>query len=181
MSSDGDPEQRIAELERPVSAGTPIEAPPLSEPRRTGMRVGWIVLGLLILGLIVGGIAIVSDRRAASGRPVAGPSATAAPASSPTSTATVSRPPPGTALSVAGVGNQRTLACNDSVVSVSGVDNTVVLTGRCDRVDVSGVQNSVTIDDAGAIVVSGLNNRVVFHYGTPELSQSGFDNTLERG
>ena len=71
MSSDGDPEQRIAELERPLPAGTPIEAPPLSEPRRTGMRVGWIVLGLLILGLIVGGIAIVSDRRAASGGPVA--------------------------------------------------------------------------------------------------------------
>jgi hypothetical protein len=93
----------------------------------------------------------------------------------------VSRPPLGAAISVAGVGNQRTLACNNSIVSVSGVDNTVVLTGRCDRVDVSGVQNSVTIDDAGAIVVSGLNNRVVFHYGTPELSQSGFDNTLQRG
>ena len=181
MSSDGDPERRIAELERPLSAGTPIEARPLSEPRRTGMRVGWIVLGLLILGLIVGGIAIVSDRRAASGGPVAGPSPTAAPTSSPTSTATVSRLPPGTARSVAGVGNQRTLACNNSIVSISGMDNTVGLTGRCGRVNVSGVQNSVTIDDAGAIVVSGLNNRVVFHYGTPELSQSGFDNTLERG
>ena len=181
MSSDGDPERRIAELERPLSAGTPIEAPPQSEPRRTGLRVGWIVLGLLILGLIVGGIAIVSDRRAASGRSVAGPSATAAPTSSPTSMATMSRPPSARTLSVAGVGNQRTLACNNSIVSISGVDNTVVLTGRCDRVDVSGVQNSVTIDDAGAIVVSGLNNKVVFHYGTPELSQSGFDNTLERG
>jgi len=181
MSSDSDPERRIAELERPLSAGTPIEALPPSEPRRTGMRVGWIVLGVLILGLIVGGITIISDRRAAGSRPVAGPSATAAPTSSPASTATVSRPPPGGLLTVAGVGNQRTLACNDSVVSISGVDNTVVLTGRCDRVDVSGVQNSVTIDDAGAIVVSGLNNRVVFHYGTPELSQSGFDNTLQRG
>ncbi|MFZ4372842.1 MAG: DUF3060 domain-containing protein [Mycobacterium sp.] len=181
MSSDGDPERRIAELERPLSAGTPIEALSPSEPRGTSMRVGWIVLALLILGLIVGGIAIVSDRRPAGGGPVARPSATAAPTSSPTSTATVSRPAPVRTLSVAGVGNQRTLACNDSVVSISGVDNTVVLTGRCDRVDVSGVQNSVTIDDAGAIGVSGLNNRVVFHYGTPELSQSGFDNTLQRG
>ena len=205
MSSDGDPERRIAELERPLSAGTPIEAPPLSEPRRTGMRVGWIVLGLLILGLIVGGIAIVSDRLAAGGRPVAdtptgspivggggvvsdpsavppvSPSATAAPKPSPTSTATVSSPPPGGLLTVAGVGNQRTLACNDSVVSISGVDNTVVLTGRCNRVDVSGVQNTVTIDDAGSIDVSGLNNRVIFHFGTPELSQSGFDNTIQRG
>ena len=70
MSSDGDPEQRIAELERPLSAGTPIEAPPADEPRRTVLRVGWIVLGLLFLGLIVGGIAIVSDRLAAGGRPV---------------------------------------------------------------------------------------------------------------
>ena len=79
------------------------------------------------------------------------------------------------------MGNQRTLACNDSVVSISGVDNTVVLTGRCNRVDVSGVQNTVTIDDAGSIDVSGLNNRVIFHFGTPELSQSGFDNTIQRG
>jgi hypothetical protein len=195
MSPDGDPERRIADLERPLSAGTPIEAPPLGEPRRTGMRVGWIVLALLILGLIVGGIAIVSGRLAPAHQPVAGTPTTApvvggggavpgrspAPSAGPSTAAPAPRPPSGGALSVAGVGNERTLACNDSVVSISGVDNTVVLTGHCTRVDISGVQNTVTIDEADAIDVSGMNNKVVFHFGTPELSQSGFDNTLERG
>jgi hypothetical protein len=61
------------------------------------------------------------------------------------------------------------------------VDNKVVLTGHCSRVDVSGLKNVVTIDSADAIVVSGMNNAVVFHSGTPELDNSGLDNTLGRG
>ncbi|MEI7717624.1 MAG: DUF3060 domain-containing protein [Mycobacterium sp.] len=61
------------------------------------------------------------------------------------------------------------------------MDNAVVLTGYCTRVDVSGVNNTVTIDESGAIDVSGINNKDVFHSGTAELHQSGFDNILERG
>jgi hypothetical protein len=61
------------------------------------------------------------------------------------------------------------------------VDNTVVLTGRCTRVDISGIQNTVTIDEAGVIDVSGMNNKVVFHSGSPKLNESGIDNTVQRG
>jgi hypothetical protein len=56
-----------------------------------------------------------------------------------------------------------------------------VLTGRCSRVDVSGIENVVTIDEAGVIEVSGLNNKVTFRSGTPELRKSGIGNSLERG
>ena len=82
---------------------------------------------------------------------------------------------------MAGLDTRKTIACADNIVTISGVSNTVVLTGRCDRVDVSGIDNVVTLEEAGAIVVSGLNNKVTFHSGTPELSKSGIGNTLERG
>jgi hypothetical protein len=48
-------------------------------------------------------------------------------------------------------------------------------------VTVSGVRNTVTVDAADAIVVSGMNNAVTFHSGTPQLENSGIDNSLERG
>lgn len=164
---------------------------------RVGLRLGWVLFALMVIGLIVGGSAILAGR---DSTPVAGeptmiggggtvaetPSAPGVPPSPATSAAPpLVVPPPttpsGGAVSVSGVGNERTIACTDNPVSVSGVDNNVVLTGHCSRVDVSGVRNTVSIDAADAIVVSGLNNAVTFRSGTPELSRSGLDNTLERG
>lgn len=203
MNTAEDPETRIADLERsasfPAGAGAPPDAP------ATGMRLGWIVLGLLIAGLVVGGVMILADR---SGRPVAGRPTTPpvaagdGPTIGPTRTASATpapdsptpprpRPAPtgaptpkaGGPISVSGVESRRTIDCADGVLSVniSGVKNTVVLTGRCARVEVSGIENRVTIEEAGAIDVSGLNNVVRFASGTPELSKSGIGNTLERG
>ena len=176
-----------------TSAGEP--PPPPSNPKSldarqsTAMRVGWILLGLLILGLVAGGAAILSGRSVGADNPGAGAGTRpdlvggggVVPGNSAAPTPVVPDPPAGTAFSVAGVGNKRTLTCNAGIASVSGVDNTVVLTGRCTRVVVSGVNNTVTIDEADAIDVSGMNNNVVFHSGSPELNKSGFDNTLQQG
>ena len=63
-------------------------------------------------------------------------------------------------------------------MSISGVNNEVTLTGHCRSVDVSGVENTVTTDATDAIVVSGMKNTVTFRSGTPELTNSGFDNTI---
>ena len=156
--------------------------------RRIADRVGWIVLGVLILGLVIGGVASISGRLTAGNRPVTG-TATAptvvggggtVPSSSPSRPSRPS-PPTGRTVSVAGVGNERTIACDDTIVSISGVDNTVVLTGQCARVVVSGVKNVVTLERSGAIDISGMNNRIVFRSGTPDITQSGIDNTVERG
>ena len=57
----------------------------------------------------------------------------------------------------------------------------MVLTGQCARVVVSGVKNVVTLERTGFIDISGMNNRIVFLSGTPEINQSGIDNTVERG
>lgn len=202
MAADGDPEERIADLERPLLQSAANSESSSGSPR-IGLRLGWVALGLLSAGLIVGGVWILSGR---SGEPVSGrpttiggrgavaespaaptfslhPSTTEAepPGAPPAGSAPVSTPPAGAPVSVAGVGNHRTIACADNPVDISGVDNVVVLTGHCTRVEVSGVRNTVTIDAADAISVSGMSNAVTFYSGTPELDNSGLDNTLGQG
>jgi hypothetical protein len=90
-------------------------------------------------------------------------------------------PQTGASISVAGIGSARTVICDNSTVSVSGVDNMVTITGHCARVDVSGVENVVTVESTDSINASGMNNRVRYLSGDPNIEQSGFDNTVERG
>ena len=158
--------------------------------RRIADRVGWIVLGVLILGLVIGGVAIISGRFPDGNRPGAGTATPptvvdgggTVPRSSPSLLSPTKAPstPTGRTVSIAGVGNERTIACDDTIVSISGVDNTVSITGQCARVVVSGVKNVVTVERTGAIDISGMNNRIVFRSGTPDINQSGIDNTVER-
>ena len=72
-----------------------------------------------------------------------------------------SRPPsrPGGQLSVAGVGENKTIDCNDNSVSISGVSNTVTITGHCTNVTVSGMQNKVTLDSVRPDQRVGLRQR----------------------
>lgn len=155
-------------------------------PPRIGLRVGWLVFALLTLALVVSGGFIAADRinRPVAGQPTVPPMLGGAGSVGPSPSSATQIPavePPGQRNSVAGVGNVRTIVCDDTTASVSGVHNTVTITGNCTRVDVSGVENMVTIESAGAITVSGIGNRVEFLSGSPELSRSGIDNTLERG
>lgn len=195
MTSDEDPEQRIADLERPLlrSAADSELAP---GGARTGLRLGWLLLGLMVVGLIVGGGAILIGRTDSpvAGHPVGptaadkpqGPKPTMsvstepAPSIAPPAVPSEPAPQPGLPVSVAGVGNERTIACTDNAVSVSGVNNRVILTGHCTRVEVSGIENIVTVDAADEIGVSGMNNAVTYHSGTPELANSGMGNTLQK-
>lgn len=90
-------------------------------------------------------------------------------------------PPPGTNVSISGIGEDKAFVCDDHLVSISGVENTVVITGRCASVSVSGIDNAVTIDAAPQIGVSGFDNRIVYRQGEPEVTTSGSGNTVERG
>ena len=195
MTAGDDPEERIAELERPLLQSAAESEYPATAPR-VGLRLGWAVLALMIVGLIVTGVAVFGGRPggAVSGRPttpggvgpvVQSPAAPTTPLppksrplpSNPTGAAP-SSPPFHGAVSVSGVGGKRTIDCADNVVSISGVNNEVTLTGHCRSVDVSGVENTVTTDATDAIVVSGMKNTVTFRSGTPELTNSGFDNII---
>ena len=88
---------------------------------------------------------------------------------------------PGGVVNVAGVGDDKTVACNDSVVNISGVENRIVITGRCAVVAVSGVENVVTVEESVRISASGLNNRVTYLSGSPEIENSGSANVVEKG
>ncbi len=93
----------------------------------------------------------------------------------------VTTPPPGGRLSVSGINENRTIACNDNIVSVSGISNTVVITGHCTSLTVSGVQNSITVDAVDTIDASGFNNKITYHSGTPKISNSGDSNVVQQG
>lgn len=196
-----DPEQRIADLERGLSAPETVPHPD-TPGRGPGMVVGWIALGLLIAGLVVGGGVILAGQtnRTVPGGPVAAeppphtnlptatplptrPTVPPIPTDGPTLTTIPSTEPPGSggSLSISGIERNESFDCEGRNIDVSGVDNTVVLTGRCPRVEVSGIGNSVRVEAAAELIVSGLDNTVVFLTGDPLIEKSGLRNEVSRG
>jgi hypothetical protein len=175
--------------------GGPFSGPPPKPP--SGNRMWWIVGTVIVIGVIAlaGGIAAFAAHQLSGVRSIitspptiSGPFTT--PANTPTKPPSTTRtsapststtPPPGGQLSISGIGENRTVACNDSVVSVSGVSNTVVITGHCASLTVSGVQNSITVDAVDTIDAAGFNNKVTYHSGTPEVSNAGGANVVQQG
>jgi hypothetical protein len=195
----------------PWAAGGPIPPPPPplsyggpfpgTSPRpQSGNRVWWILAAVLVIGVLVlvGGIAAFAAHRFSRAGsvilspppsisrgntlPRQTPSSPAPPSTwTQTPSAGPSTPPPGGNLSVSGINEKQTIACNDSIVSVSGVSNTVVITGHCTSLTVSGVQNSITVEAVDAIGASGFNNQVTYHSGSPKISKSGESNVVQQG
>lgn len=183
--------------------GTPYpDAYPGPPPRaKSGSGALWLVFaGIAVVVLLMAGGVVIwttsmfkldSDTRPpvevpsveTDGRvqieisPGAGPIETV-PAVEPPGAAPI--PQPGEMLSVAGVGKNETLVCNDSIVSVSGVDNTVTITGHCVNLSVSGVDNVVTVETADTIGASGFDNQVTYRSGSPQITATG-SNVVEQG
>ncbi|WP_024440704.1 DUF3060 domain-containing protein [Mycobacterium sp. UM_WGJ] len=206
MNADDDPEARIRELERPLSDfAAPVEltSPSIGTegrtlpPRGRGIAVVAIAAALLIgvalaMFLIVGGQTTTTQghptatRGAApepSTEPVEVPAPEPAPIPEPPVAASPANPVPDSSvtLTIAGAGENKILACDGRYVSVSGVSNTVELTGQCAGLTVSGIGNVITVDSTPKVTASGLNNRVTYRSGNPDVSTSGFDNVVERG
>ncbi len=182
----------------PWTYGGPFAGPPPQRP--SGNRMWWILGTVIVIGTLAlaGGIAAFAAHQFSGVRSIIespptvpggtsssprtpgspGPSATGTKAPSPSTSPT---PPPGGKLSVSGINENRTIACNDNIVSVSGVSNTVVITGHCTRITVSGVQNAITVDSVDAIDASGFNNKLTYHSGTPQISNAGDSNVVQQG
>jgi hypothetical protein len=111
--------------------------------------------------------------------PTAMPPTNASPPSMPSTS--VSTAPAGENITVSGISEARTIACNGGSVSVSGITNNVVVTGHCASLSVSGIQNQITVDAADTIQASGSGNQVTYHTGSPTIGNSGFDNVVQRG
>jgi Protein of unknown function (DUF3060) len=182
----------------PWTYGGPFSGPPPKPP--SGNRMWWILGTIIVIGVIAlaGGIAAFAAHQLSGVRSIiTSPPTVSLPFTSPGNTPTspapsTSRtrasapstsptPPPGGQLSISGINDNRTIACNDSVVSVSGVSNTVVITGHCASLTVSGVQNSITVDTVDTIDASGFNNKVTYHSGTPKVSNAGDSNVVQQG
>lgn len=178
----------------PPGYGAPW-APP---PRKASGGIPWVVLGIgaVVFLILVAGVGIVIVNQATREIPdipgISIPSIPSFPSipsipevpSAPNSPGgpanTVTEAPPGGQLSVAGMGENKTIACNDSRVSVSGVSNTVTITGHCAAVTVSGVQNKVTLDTSDQIQASGFDNVVTYHSGSPDINNAG-NNVVQQG
>ncbi|HKI39327.1 MAG: DUF3060 domain-containing protein [Mycobacterium sp.] len=179
----------------PWTYGGPFMGPPPQRP--SGNRMWWILGTVIVIGTLAlaGGIAAFAAHQFSGVRSIieSPPTAPGGTSSSPRSPgpsasraktpgpSTSPAPPPGARLSVSGINENRTIACDDNIVSVSGVSNTVVITGHCTQISVSGVQNSITVDSVDAIDASGFNNKVTYHSGTPEVGNSGDSNVVEQG
>jgi Protein of unknown function (DUF3060) len=176
---------------------------PGATPRRSsGNRVFWILAAVFVVGMlaVVGGIAAYVAHRISSSNVIVEPSTPntsvfSSPRSAPRSpTPSTSRsrtptagpstsagPAPGSNISIAGINENKTVACNDNSVTVSGVSNTITISGHCTKLTVSGMQNSVTVDAVDTIDASGLNNQVTYHSGSPQISKSGDGNVVQQG
>jgi hypothetical protein len=168
----------------PPGYGAPW-APP---PRKSSAGIPWVVLGIgaVVFMAIAAGVGFVIVNRATSSFPdipgVSIPSIPSMP-SMPSMPGMPDQPttaPPGGQLGVAGMGENKTLECNDNHVSISGVSNTVTITGHCTTVTVSGMQNKVTLETSDQISASGVNNVITYHSGSPDINNAG-NNTVQQG
>jgi hypothetical protein len=189
------------------SYGTPYPPAYTSAPPRGtgGFSWWWLIVATFVVGAVAvgAGIAVFNTNlfssvgsissspghhpnisggggtltNAPTGRPVVPGSTIQAPTAEPP----VSVLTPGDSFNVSGIGANKTIACNDSIVSVSGMNNTVVVTGHCVSLTVSGMDNVITVDSADTIGASGFDNRVTFKSGSPEVNNSGGGNVVEQG
>jgi hypothetical protein len=185
----------------PPGAGMPPPVPYgglFPTPPRSSNRSLWIIVGIFVLGLFIAPLGIfffTAHQVSRSGITTLFPTPTYSPAG-PTASATMSPPvptapsipsapvtpaPAGGNVTVSGISESRTIACNGGTVSVSGITNTVVITGHCGSVHVSGIQNQITVDSADAIETSGSGNQITYHTGTPKTENSGFGNMIQKG
>ena len=176
----------------PPGYGTPWTPPP-PPVQKSSAGIPWVVLGIVavVFMALAGGVAFyISSKSKHEFGSFTMPSISIPSISVPTfpsqSGQTAGPSAPTTAssggqLSVAGISENKTIACNDSHVSISGVSNTVTITGHCASVDVSGMQNHVTLDTSDQIIASGFNNVVTYHSGNPDIDNSGGSNEVQQG
>ena len=168
----------------PPGYGAPW-APP---PRKSSAGIPWMVLGIgaVVFMAVAAGVGFFivnkSTRQIPDFPGINIPSFPSMPSipSMPSMPGQPTAAPPGEQLSVAGMGENKTLECNDNRVSISGVSNTVTITGHCTTITVSGMQNKVTLEASDQINASGLDNVVTYHSGSPDINNAG-NNVVEQG
>jgi hypothetical protein len=160
-------------------------------PKKSSAGIPWAIFGIaaVVFMMMAGGVGWYIFQKSTSNIPsfiqsinipsISVPSMPAMP-STPGAPAEPTTAAPGEQLSVAGMGQTKTLDCNDNSVSISGVSNTITITGHCTTVTVSGMQNKITMDTADSIQASGFDNTITYHSGSPDINNAG-NNVVQQG
>jgi Protein of unknown function (DUF3060) len=175
----------------PPQAQAPYTPPgygaPWSPPRKSSGGIPWVIFGIAAVVFmsfagIVGWFIVSKSTRTIPDIPGVTIPSISVPSmpSMPSEPGGPTTAPPGGQLSVAGMGENKTLECNDNRVSISGVSNTVTITGHCTMVTVSGMQNKVTLDTSDRIQASGFDNVITYHSGSPDINNAG-NNVVQQG
>lgn len=188
-------------------SGPPIPPPPLpyggsfpgpSPGTSSRSQTWWILAAVFVIGMIALPVAILfftahqisrsslTTLLPTPGIPTNSPTpsggTTQTPGAGPSmSPSAVPTAPAGENVSISGINENQTVACNNNTVSISGVSNTVVITGHCASLSVSGVQNKVTVDAVDSIEASGFSNQITYHTGSPGIDKSGEGNVVQQG
>ena len=86
------------------------------------------------------------------------------------------------ALESTGYGNTVTVsACNNGNLKLSSYGIAFNVTGHCASLAITSYNNKVTVDSVDNITVSGYNNIVTYHSGTPKVTDSGYSNNIQQG
>ena len=81
-----------------------------------------------------------------------------------------------------GYNNTVTLhACNNGALTLSSYGIKFNVTGHCASLAISSYNNNVTVDSVDTINVSGYDNVVTYHSGSPKISDSGSNNKVALG
>jgi hypothetical protein len=84
-------------------------------------------------------------------------------------------------LESTGYNNTATVgACNNGALTLSSYAIKFNVTGHCASLAISSYSNNVTVDSVDSINVSGYDNVVTYHSGSPKISDSGNNNNIRR-
>jgi Protein of unknown function (DUF3060) len=180
----------------PLPYGGSFTGPSFSGINSRSNRGWWILAAVFVIGMIALPAAIFlfsAHQVSRSGLSTMFPTPiiptppsgmTQTPAVPPLLSPTPEPPAPAAAgdnVTVSGISEARTIACNGGSVSVSGITNNIAITGHCASVTVSGIQNQITVDAVDMIQASGSGNQITYHSGSPRIDNSGFGNVVKQG
>lgn len=167
--------------------GTPY--PMTGRPASAGFRWVWYLIAGIVFAVVAVTVGIVISTVNSATHGISITTAVPSPG------ATLGRPsvgvgtpggsvtvlPPGGSLTISGMGQNKTVVCNDGTVSVSGMSNTITIKGHCVKLAVSGMQNKIDIDTADTIGASGFKNQIIYHSGSPKVDAAGGGNVVQQG
>jgi hypothetical protein len=87
----------------------------------------------------------------------------------------------GSALTVDGSSQTKTIDCAGHNVEITGSYNKLTFTGTCGTLSVNGSNNTIKLATVGQISVNGSFDHVTWSSGNPKTSNNGTGNTIGKG